>query len=488
MKTKISFFCWLTILAITSCKKTLTETPYSFLTPTNYYQTADDAQTAINGVLSSLQPQAYYQRTIYIITELPADQLAPLLTQNQERIDMYRLQYTPTNIEILNWWQNSYKLISRANDVIANVPKINMDTASRNNIVGNAFFLRAMAYFDLVRSFGDVPLLQKPITDKSDPNFFPVRTPAQQVYQQVISDLKYAEANCFTEDKIASANKGMVSSGAASAMLARVYLQRASTSFADPADNQNALAACNKVINSKTYSLMANYSDVFNWDKKYYPTQTEHIFDVQFGSNGIGATQNITVRMFSPSQLKGSGSFLANVDFFQNGYTAADSVRKNWNVTNKVGNATVAPYISKYRDPQWVGGTNNSRVNWIVLRYADVLLMQSEAMNNINPADPGKFNGVNAVRTRAGLKDPAQQLSFANTPTQSAFVDTLVKDRARELCVEGHRRWDLIRLGRYKQREAALGFTLQDYQLLLPIPQTERDVNPKLTQNPGYSQ
>jgi len=471
-------------LALTACKKQLTEKPYSILTNTNFYTNATDAQAAINGVLSQLQPQAYYQRTIYIMTELSGDCLMPLLTQNQERIDMFKLTYGATNIEITNWWQNSYKLISRANDVIANVPGITMDVPTRNNIVGNAMFLRGIAYFDLVRSFGDVPLITTPIVSTSDPNLLPTRTAASQIYTQVISDLKNAEANCFTEDKITSANKGMVSSGAASAMLARVYLQRASTKFADPNDNQNALAECNKVINAGTYKLMADYTNVFNWDMKYYPTQTENIFSVQFGNNSTSTTQNITIRMFSPAGLGGSGSFTANPYFFNNGYFGPDK-RKAWNLSNKVGTTTVTPYIYKYRDPQWVSGSNNSRMNWIVLRYADVLMMQSEAMNNINPGDPNKFNGLNAVRDRAGMN--AYHLSLANTPTASAFIDTLAKDRARELCVEGHRRWDLLRWGKFKSViQASNGVTATDNQLLLPLPQTELDANPNLKQNPGY--
>ena len=486
MKKYIILLSGVSTLLFASCKKQLTETPYSFLTPTNFYLTAADAQSAINGVLSALQPQAYYQRTIYIITELPGDALMPLLTQNQERIDMYKLQYTATNPEINNWWQNSYKLISRANDVIANVPGITMDVPTRNNIVGNAYFLRGMAYFDLVRSFGDVPLILKPITSPGDSSLFPTRIAAATVYQQVISDLKYAEANCFSEDKIASGNKGMVSSGAASSMLARVYLQRASSAYADAQDNQNALAECNKVIGSNLYKLMPVYSDVFNWDKKFYPTQTEHIFAVQFGANGSNITQNITCRMFSPSGLGGSGSFTANTNFFNKGYAPEDTIRRNWNLANKVGTSSVTPFIYKYRDAQWVAGSNNSRMNWIVIRYADVLLMQSEAMNNLTPNDPAKFTGINAVRTRAGMISPTQQYSFTNVPTQSAFVDTLVAERSRELCVEGHRRWDLIRLGRYKQIEASIGFTLQDYQFLLPLPQTELDANKNLKQNPTY--
>jgi starch-binding outer membrane protein, SusD/RagB family len=485
MKKYILLICGMITLFLGACKKQLTETPYSFLTPANFYQTAADAQSAIEGCLSALQPQAYYQRTIYIMTELPGDCLTPLLTQNEERIQMYKIQYPPTNPEIDNWWVNSYNLISRTNNVIANVPNINMNVAARNNILGNAYFLRGMAYFDLVRSFGDAPFLLRPVTGPSDTLMFPHKTNAGIIYKQLISDLQFAEANCLPEPSIATANKGMVSSGAASAMLARVYLQRASSRYADPADNQNALAECNKVINSNVYKLMPVYSDVFNWSKKFYPTQTEVIFAVQFGANGSNIAQNITCRMFSPSALGGSGSFLCNLNFFNNGYPSYDTIRSDWNIANKVGSATVTPFIHKYRDPSWVAGTNNSQMNWIILRYADVLLMQSEAMNNLNPADPGKFAGIDSVQSRAGIPS-AMQYSFANVVTQSDFIDSLVKERPRELCVEGHRRWDLIRLGAYQQVEAAQGFTIQPYQYLLPIPQGELDANPNLVQNPGY--
>jgi hypothetical protein len=228
---------------------------------------------------------------------------------------------------------------------------------------------------------------------------------------------------------------------------------------------------------------MPKYADVFDNAKKNGP---EHIFSIQFGPGGNGATSNIIVRMFYPGLLGGAGSFLVEPGFFQNGYAAEDSIRKNWNMANKVGSTNVSPFPYKFRDPDYKS-SNNSNVNWIVLRYADVLLMQSEALNNINAADPAKFDGVNAVRARAGLKDPAQQLNSTNTPTQDAFIDSLVKDRGRELFIEGHRKYDLIRLGRYKQVMAKLGYTIPDYRFLLPIPQTERDVNTKLGQNDGYS-
>lgn len=485
MKKNIFFIvgAGLMLMAV-SCKKNLEEQPYSFLIPKNYYLTATDAQTALNGIFNVFQQQPSYQRTVWLIGELSADNLTLPTNTTSERSELNKFNWTPLNTEVSNWWKTSYQAISRANDLLENVPNINMDVTARNNILGNARFLRAMAYFDLVRNYGDVPLVLRTITTAADTLLYPSRTPAADVYKTIIDDLKFAEANCPPENKIAAANKGMVSTGAASSLLAKVYLQRASTPFADAQDNQNALAALNKVINSKVYSLMPNYADVFDNAKKNGP---EHIFSIQFGPGNNGAGSNIILRMMYPGILGGAASFLADSNYFKYGYAAEDSIRKNWNMANHADTATnMLPFVYKYRDPGYVKGSNFSNVNWIVLRYADVLLMQSEALNNINAANPAKFDGVNAVRARAGLKDPSQQLNLTNTATYDAFVDSLVKDRGRELFVEGHRKYDLIRLKRYKQVMATLGISVPDYRFLLPIPQTERDVNKNLGQNDGY--
>jgi hypothetical protein len=117
------------------------------------------------------------------------------------------------------------------------------------------------------------------------------------------------------------------------------------------------------------------------------------------------------------------------------------------------------------------------------LRYADVLLMQSEAMNQLDPNDTKKFDGINKVRIRAGLTS----LNIVNTVTKDNFVDALVNERAWELCMEGHRRWDLIRLGKLKQvMQANRNIAVQDNQFLMPIPQTELDLNTNLKQNAGF--
>jgi hypothetical protein len=465
-------------ILFTSCKKALTETPHSFLTPDNYYKTAADATSALNGAFSPLQAQTYYQRTVYIISEVSGDAFYPNPISG-DRGDLYMGTYTGTNGEVTNWWTNSYKLIKNANDVITYVPGINMDTLQRNNIVGNARFLRGMAYFDLVRSYGAVPLLLQVINTISDPALYLPRTSPDSVYRQVIGDLQYAEANCFHTKQVTSL--GMISSEAASSMLARVYLQRAGTSFADPADNQNALNECNKVIaystaNSSALGLVKNYATIFDVTQKSAAAQ-EVIFSVEFGAapNAV----NLTNRMFDPTSMGGYGSFIA-LDSYYNSFSAADSIRRRVAVGTVNGGYH---WVSKYRDPGVSAGASG-RNNWILLRYADVLLMQSEAMNAVTPADPTKFNGINQVRTRAGLT--GQLLNFTNTATQGDFIDTLANERKWELGVEGQRRWDLIRLKKYQSIKLAQGYTIDDNHLLLPIPQSELDLNPNLKQNPGY--
>ncbi len=464
----------LSLVSFTSCKKMLTEKLHSSLSPGNFYKTEADAEAALNGVFSQLQYQTYYQRTIYLIADLSADIFKPN-NASSDRQQLYRGEYTPTNGQLYAWWSNIYTLIKNANDVITYVPAIDMDATQKNNILGNAYFLRGMAYFDLVRSFGDVPLV---LHNGGDQNLFPSRTPSDSIYYQIISDLQFAETNCLPTDQIPSNEIGRISSEAASGLLARAYLQRASTSFAVSTDNQAALDECNKIISysaahSNVLRLVPNYSDIFDVSKKNGP---ECIFSIQFGDPPNN--NNITNLMFDPESSGGYASFLPLSSFYTS-FDAADN-RKAVNAGTVDGGVT---YISKYHDPGVAPG-GFGRTNWIVIRYADILLMQSEAMNNINPADVNKFNGVNAIRTRAGLG--SKLLDFTNTPTPVDFINALVNERLWELCLEGHRRWDLIRLKKFQEVKAAQGFVLDDNHLMLPIPQNERDVNKNLSQNAGY--
>ena len=475
MKKNILFLSLLALgLSLGSCEKFLEEKPADFIAADNFYQNENDAIAGLNGVFNALLPQTYYGRTGWQITELPAD-LIRVGSSTDERAQLSRFTFTPTNTEINSWWTNSYRMINRANDVIEKVPAISMDATRKNNIVGNARFLRALGYFDLVRCFGDVPLVTATVKGPTD-DLRPFRTPLAQVYDQIISDLQFAEANCFLESQIAADDKGRVSKGAATTLLAKVYLTRANTTAAQSSDNQNALDACNRVIASNQYSLLPVYGDVFNPDKENGP---EHIFSIQFDLPPN--TGSIIVRQFLPSQLQGLGTFTVE-DSLVRSYRTND-VRRAWNISNMAGTTTLARYyFNKFRDDKRI--INDSRTNYLITRYADVLLMQSEARNNLNANDPLKYSGYNLVRQRAGIA----QVPTTRVTTKDAFVDMLVRERGWELVQEGHRWFDLIRLNRLMERERTIfNRTIDPRYLLFPIPQPELLLNPNLTQNPGYN-
>jgi len=473
MKLKILTIA-IVVLSLSSCKKFLTEDPSSFLTPTNFYKSEKDAVAALNGVFSTLQPQGFYQRTVYTVSDNASD-LMYAGAGAADRNTLTSHTFNAVNGEITNWYVNNYKMIKNANDVIAYVPPISMDEAKKNNILGNARFLRAMAYFNLLTAFGEVPLILEPVS-AGDPNLYPKKATLAAIYDQLLLDLQFAELNCYVEKNIPASEKGRVASGSASALLAKVYLTRAKSAAAKATDSQDALAACNKVIgDTGSYSLLTNYADIFSSDNKY---NKEVVFAVRFGT--APNVSNITLRMFYPTILGGYGSFLVQNYFFNNGFPEGNrDVRKTYSVSNTANGTSVAPFVYKFRDSQWKKD-NNSRTDWFVLRLAEVYLLQSEAMNNINPTDPNKFNGINTIRARAGLNLLTDQLNLVNTAGTETFVDALLKERARELCGEGQRRWDLLRLGRLKTAMATVGVTVDDDHLLFPIPQSEKDVNSNL--------
>ena len=458
---------------LTSCEKFLQEKPYDFLTASNFYQNEADAVAALNGAFAVMQQQRYYGRTAWLVQELGAEYIEVVGATTGDRAELNRYTYTANNGEIAFWWNNNYLMIARANDVIQKVPPISMDAARKNNLIGNARFLRALAYFELVRGFGAVPLVLTPVGGPTD-DLRPARTPTGAVYGQIIEDLKFAETNCLPENQIPATSKGRASSGAAAALLAKVYLTRAASPDAQATDNTDALAAANRVIASNLYSLLPVFGDVFSPDKENGP---EHIFSVQFDlPPNVG---NIIVRQYLSAAAGGFGSFTATDPFAQS-YAATD-VRKDWTLTNKAGTATLPQYyFNKFRDDKRIG--NDARTNWLILRFADVLLLQSEALNNLNDADVTKYAGINRVRARAGLA------ALPTMPTtKAAFIDLLVRERSWELAQEGHRRYDLLRLGRLQQVEqSVLGRPVPNNYLLLPLPQSEVLLNPNLVQNPGF--
>jgi hypothetical protein len=474
---------------MSSCSKVLDEKVFSEFSDENFPRTEADLRVLCNGMYTMMDHNDMYGFTWHQMTDLQADQFYTSPTGTTARAEFERVVTSPGNAELLKWWQRSYITIARTNEVLKVAPQV-PSTALQRSYVAEAKFLRALSYFQLTKFFGNVPLITSaPRTLDSLKEFKPMRAQQKDIYELIIKDLTEAVPNLLDENKIIQ--KGVPSNGAAKALLAKVYLTRAYLPIAENTDFANAAALCQQVIMSGAYSLVPNFADVFDVTKENGP---EHIFSVQFDQ-----APNLTstlVAFLSPSGVynRGFGSLQAERPFY-NTFVAGDvrraasyfdvgvSIFPAGKPYNYVATSAARPYCGKFKDPL-MEIVANDRVNCIILRYADVLLMQSEALNRINPADPARFAGIDAVRARAGLSTKP----LSRTLSQLDFETAIMNERGWEFAFEGLRRDDLIRLGRFVQVMTADGKTgLSDFVKYYPIPQTEIDLNSNLLpQNTGY--
>jgi hypothetical protein len=492
----------------------LTETPIDFVGPPNFYKTAGDAIAAVNGVYATLENTSgtnYYGGLFVMLVEYPTEMQTPYLSAGNERSLVDNYTFTPSHNYILQTWNYAYATINRANAVIGHVPGINMDTTLRNRVVGEAKFLRALSYFNLVRLFGGVPLETQETTSLD--SLQKPRSPAADVYALIIQDLQDAAKVLPKGSTYGAADIGRASRGAAKSLLAKVYVQRAGIGVGTPADYQTALTTLQDIDANEGYSLVANFGDLF--DMKH-EVNTEVIFDIQCTrSTNVGcriSNQDAPRSSnYGPSQ---NGSFTAELPFF-NEYTLTDKRRApTWQLSfvNK-SNAVIlwdstqtaskpygadAPYMHKFLDSLSVG---YDEANYIIQRYADNLLLEAEATNEISGPTATAYAPINRVRNRAGLANLTAGLS------QSAFRDSVFHERRLELTMEGPNgyfdsqrnwTWAVARVTANMALGAATGFKTSKYPKaqvaitdkfkLMPIPQHAIDVNTALQghQNPGW--
>lgn len=474
MKNTILLSTFLTVFLLTACEKNLEEVPLSFFEESNSFNSAADATSAINGVYDRLKN--VYGMTMINLADLNSDE-CEVREDNGSGDEIHKNLFNSGTSLFDGFYTNSYVLIDRANRVIANVPKITMDTKLRDQIVGEAKFLRSLAYFNLVRAFGDIPLVTSVSNDVINVQI--PREPAEKVYQQIISDLQEAEKTLPVRYTAASEN-GRATIGAAKSILAKVYLTRK--------DWANAASKAKEVIDSKTYALVPDFKDVFLPEKENGP---EHILSIQYScvlpAYGSPMAVNFSIYFSYPINLTG-GSYQV-VPQHAASYSSGD-LRKDVTVIyeKKIANGTVVasrtgPHLDKYWDPQ-ACGSQSARNNFLVIRYADVLLMYAEALNELSGPTSEAYNAINLVRARA-RKTPTDLKDFSGL-TQAQLREAIWQERSWELCFEGHRRWDLLRTGKYIEKMKKIGINAETKHLLYPIPIQEIDVNPALVQNPGY--
>ena len=485
------------LLFATSCDSFLDPSPSDVLTPENFYKTSSDAIAATNAVYESTKWS--YWLGFWYVSDIATDDImaGPRFGSDGHRMSDYI--FNSTEWPMGDMWGNAYWIINRANTVLDRVPPITMDPTLRDRLLNEARFLRANAYFNLVRSFGDVPLLDHEV--KSLDGLRVSRAPAADVYALIVSDLQQAAAGLpasYTGSDI-----GRVTSGAARAMLAKVYLTRQ--------DWANAAQTAGQLIATNRYTLLPNWKDCFKIAAKI--TNSESIFEINYDGLLDPNAGSIHTLFSLPADFPGGAAYglmtvapsLANLfdsadtrglggTFITSPYVDALGRTATWADPP----ATLGPAFLKYLDQtdfqnmhqrDWQRQSND----WIVLRYADVLLMYAEAVNEGGAPVPAMTaeQALNAVRTRAGIR-PVLGLSTA------AFRDSVWLERRREFVFEGQRWFDLSRWGTLnaaiQAKTAELGVISPGEtglhgvpSNLLPLPLGELSKNPNLTQNPGWN-
>ncbi len=473
-------------LALLAGCNVLDKDPLPSISPTNFFKTADDAEAAITAVYDGIQGTGAYAQDLNIVGEMPSDNCT---STNGDVAAMDNIAWTPTTGQVGSVYREAYIAINRANAVLKYVPGLDMPATRKNQILGEAHFIRALSYFNLVKLYGGVPLRLEP-TESGDPAVLNLpRTVPEQVYQQVVDDLTTAEG------LIAISNPTRASKGSVNALLARVQLTQRHWA--------EAQAAAAKVIGGG-YSLAMPFKSLFPADNK-----GESVFEVQFSGNSDGGTFNILPDLLLPSP-PATYSFpkfnIPTTELIQYADTANDLRWKYIGRTNAGrdhgsyvdggrGNGNdQGPFVYK-----WPSNPNgfNSPDNYYVLRYADVLLMYAEAANEQTGPTADALAKLNMVRERAGLT--ALTTASAQAASKQTLRNEIDRQRRLELAFEGERWFDLLRYARHNQAEAgahavtALDIIAQKRQgardvnyLLFPIPLGELNTNTQIQQNPGY--
>lgn len=485
---KISIVITALMLFLGSCQDYLEQDVRSVENYDNYFQSENDLITFSNGMFAGLiiwtwEGGGLFFNNFWILQDLASDNCY----ENSSLINMLDLsQFTfdDNNAPVNFIWVGCYYIINSCNVLLSESEK--MDNYSsidvKNHLQGEAYFIRGMLYFELAKLFGDIPLKLTPTSTISDAQI--PRTPVAQVYESIISDLEKAETllavNPFN-DRV----EGMPTNLTASALLAKVYLTRGALNK-DKNDFNLSKTYLEKVIGH--YTLQPEFSDIF---KLKNANAGEILWAVNFsGTLGEGWTTNQFIVRLMPTTASDNGTrngqgWERPTDQLYNSYSNDDKRKAATFITEFEGEIFDGPYIKKYWDQEAEGGRQNgeSDADFIYLRYADILLMYAEALNEINDSPTtAAYNAINDVRNRAGLDDLATGQNY------QSFKDSILQERQWEFVMEGQRWYDLVRMGKLTERVLAAKPTanVQSYHKLLPIPRNERYLNPNLTQNTGY--
>lgn len=469
-----------------SCDNMLEEVPRNFVARANFYQNEIDAQGALNGAYAAIGPD-FFGITYYLLIELHGDFLNG--RGSQAPISLVDRVLDQQNIgRATSGWNSIYSAINRANAVIDNVPGIvNITDEAKNRILAEAYFLRALCYFELVRGWGAVPLRTSEATYATD--LAAPRAPESEVYALIIDDLTKAEQSL---PNTVGSEKGKASVWAAKMLLAHVYLTTGN--YAGAAEKAN------DVINSGNYSLVEvdDSEDFYNIFAAN--DSPEEIMSVKHSTNRqsdlpfylhMGSTR--------PYNYNTTGFFGWLPDknsFIGDDWDEAD-LRKDFNLYTQYQNAQGAwvnlPATAPVLFKKFITDDEGLRIySAPIYRYAEALLFYAEAAARAEDGPSAlALERLNMVKRRAYGYDP-NEVSPVDYPAgmnEEEFVEAVLYERSLELMLERRRFFDLKRTGKVKEAFTAVGKTFIDDRLFFPIPENEINNNPALSQadqNPGY--
>jgi hypothetical protein len=552
MKTITKYMLALGLIAVVAgpgCEKMLEENPTSFMAPENSFKTQVQARSVLDGVYGSLQEKGWGSGiySFSLLEQLATDITSCFASATVNGLGDYT--FTDNNPKIKDYWRFSYDLINRANLFVENVDKGEFSAELQASYKAEALFLRSLAYFNMVRLFGAVPMPLSPPKSLEPSEIQLPRIEPAEIYAQIIADLEFCETNLGVKGEAFAGQPyvyGHATQGAVQGLLAQIYLYRGSIERRDNKGDGKAMFTksaeyAKKVINSGKYSLVPYYPDIFREQGN-----SEVIFDIHYKSGaGIhpeaeGSQMGLYLGISGNVAAGGTYSFPLTAYYATQYYKDADTIRKNWSVVHgKLAqktdgtwfiNVTTTSTQRGWGPGKWrqfplrntYTGTGDYGTNIPIMRLGEMHLILAEALNEINNGPTTEaIDAANLLRTRAcnvnagGVHLDIVPRVITAKPTMvpllkisdydyTKFKDYLFYERARELSLEWTRYYDLQRWGKLVDAIKMVGTTVNpltnnkvepDYfalpniqakHYLLPIPSTERSANPSLTQNPGY--
>jgi hypothetical protein len=506
MKNILILSSIVSLIFITSCKKALDQVPISSSTTETFYKSPLDFVQGTNAVYSALHN---YPVRLLNLSEIRSDNIYGVSVTVREWDPINNLSPgIAANSYIDEAWTADMNGIFKANNLLDQIDKngsIINSASLATRLQAEARFLRAFFYFDLVRYFGKVPIIDHPLVVNEATTVG--RSPVDEVYKFIIADLQFAMANLPAT--YTGTDVGRASKWAAEGVLAEVYMARSGATYGieGPGLNSNewnlALPLLNDIISNGGFVFNPNFANIFSYTNQSPTVNKEAIFDVMYTS-GISGSNDLYGASF-PWVLAPSGYFLSIGDSRSNGSIeiipvsndlvnsyAANDVRKNFTINTAPytfsGNTESRPFFKKYLDVTRIPTASRFDwgINFIALRYTDILMLKAECILRGAPGAQSEVDGiVNQVRTRAGLA------AIANVTLPQLF-----EERRREFADEGTRWFDLQRSGNlltimnaWITREDTgkrINQAVANY-VIYPVPQRELNTTPGLySQNPGY--